>query len=319
MKEKKLLIVHHGSLGDLVVTFPAVIKLKKNFALIDLLCKYELGKLSQTLNVVEGCFPLEAASFSSLFSDSVDKTVKEILCKYDEIILFSRSSQLKETINKITRKKIYRILPRPKTHKTIHVSEHILFNLIRCGLIEESDRNFDLFLFSGIDYDRRHTQSDQSRVLIHPGSGSKKKIWPVSNFIKIASILESKNMRPEFILGPAEHYLEKILQRQDEYNRKIHIIDNLMVLALLLKKAGGFIGNDSGVSHLAAFLGLPTVAVFGPSDPERWKPIGRTVRIVRPVLECSPCFETEEVNCKELDCLKETSPEAVADEFLGLL
>jgi ADP-heptose:LPS heptosyltransferase len=158
--------------------------------------------------------------------------------------------------------------------------------------------------------------------LIHPGSGSRKKCWPVSNFVRIARSLRARGQRPEFILGPAEYDLAEILTRQffqqDEYSGKVYRMDNLTEIALRLKASGGFIGNDSGISHLSAFLGLPTVAVFGPSDPQRWRPVGRNVAIVRPELDCSPCFGTDRDGCGKMECLSRTSSEDVLKAFYSL-
>jgi ADP-heptose:LPS heptosyltransferase len=53
-------------------------------------------------------------------------------------------------------------------------------------------------------------------------------------------------------------------------------------LAAVLAESRGYFGNDSGVSHLAAALGVPTVAVFGPTDPAVWAPLGPEVSVVAP-------------------------------------
>ena len=55
----------------------------------------------------------------------------------------------------------------------------------------------------------------------------------------------------------------------------------LRVLGAVLAEAGLFVGNDSGVSHLAAASGTPTLALFGPTDPAQWSPVGRSVRCLR--------------------------------------
>ncbi len=55
----------------------------------------------------------------------------------------------------------------------------------------------------------------------------------------------------------------------------------LRVLGALLSRAGVFVGNDSGVSHLAAATGAPTLALFGPTDPGLWSPLGQRVRVLR--------------------------------------
>ena len=121
--------------------------------------------------------------------------------------------------------------------------------------------------------------------------------------------------KPEYILGPAETFLTVQLQSKQNSNRKVHEVYHLGELVELLQASGGFIGNDSGVSHLAAFLGLPTVVIFGPSDPLRWKPIGPAVRTLRPTLDCTPCFETNPTSCKQTKCLSRTSPEEVIHAF----
>jgi ADP-heptose:LPS heptosyltransferase len=62
-------------------------------------------------------------------------------------------------------------------------------------------------------------------------------------------------------------------------------------------------------------MGLPTVVIFGPADPARWKPNGPSVEIVRPELECHPCFEIDVSNCPAPKCLDDTIPQAVMDAF----
>ena len=86
----------------------------------------------------------------------------------------------------------------------------------------------------------------------------------------------------------------------------------------MLKESEGFIGNDSGISHLAAFTGVPTVVIFGPSSPKRWKPFGRSVEAVRPETDCSPCFETGKADCREMKCLEGTTPDMVINALFKI-
>ncbi len=64
-----------------------------------------------------------------------------------------------------------------------------------------------------------------------------------------------------------------------------------------------FVGNDSGMTHLAAAVGVPVVAIFGPSDPIRWAPKGSEVRIVRKAVFCSPCEREAMSRCDSRHCL----------------
>jgi ADP-heptose:LPS heptosyltransferase len=134
----------------------------------------------------------------------------------------------------------------------------------------------------------------------------------MTHFFETEAILKSDGLRPEFILGPAEEELIDGLQHPD---RTVHALTDLLDLMDLLKSAAGYIGNDSGASHLAAFLGLPAVVIFGPTDPERWRPVGRNVQIVGPGMQCRPCFETEKANCDDPECLTKTMPREVIRAF----
>jgi ADP-heptose:LPS heptosyltransferase len=74
-----------------------------------------------------------------------------------------------------------------------------------------------------------------------------------------------------------------------------------------------FIGNDSGISHLAAALGIPTVAIFGPTDPKVWSPKGRNIAVVRQEIPCSPCPQERFFQCRHFECLKGVEMEHVLD------
>jgi len=284
-----------------------------------MICQSSIGQLAQELDIADKWFPLEAAAFATLYSSHIDPMVKNILRSNRKIILFSRSRQLEKTLFSISENEVYRIPPRPDLDQKIHVTEHILSNLVRFRLLEASDKDACKTLSLSIDSDRRNPRYDPLKIIIHPGSGSRKKCWPISNFVKVASSINASGKQPEFILGPAEYDLYDILVQSKKINTNVHKIEKLTKLSGLLKTGGGFIGNDSGVSHLAAFIGLPTVAVFGPSDPKIWKPMGRAVKVVQPDLECSPCFETGTVGCEEIECFNRISPADVLAAFYGLV
>ncbi len=319
MKEASILIIHHGALGDVVSAFPALLRLKKLYGSMAVICQSNIGQLARELDIVDNWFPLEAAAFATLYSGQIDPIVKDILRSYRKIILFSRSDLLEKTIYSISEHDIYRIQPRPDLGQKIHVTQHILSNLVRHRLLEESNKDTGIPLSLSIHGDRRSPQYDPLKIIIHPGSGSRKKCWPISNFVKVASSIKANGKKVEFIFGPAEYDLCDILLKSKRVNAKVHRLDKLRELAKMLKTAGGFIGNDSGVSHVAAFIGLPTVAVFGPSDPKTWQPMGRAVKVVRSDLECSPCFETGTVGCEEIECFGRIFPEDVLAAIYGLV
>ncbi len=104
-------------------------------------------------------------------------------------------------------------------------------------------------------------------AVIHPFSGSPRKNWPLENFRALASKLE-RVMPVRWCAGPEDPPLGNALRIEDLYE-----------LACWLAKARLYIGNDSGVTHLAAAVGTPVLALFGPTDPTVWAPRGPNVRV----------------------------------------
>jgi ADP-heptose:LPS heptosyltransferase len=308
MPTEKLLIIHQGALGDFILTFPAIIRLQKYYDIIDVLCQSGIGKLAKALRLIEKWYPLEAAYVASLFTDQIDSKIKTFLTPYANIILFTLSDQLEQAIRHITSVPACRIPPKPPEYVRIHLTQFVLENLINCGLLKKADAAVEDIPLPR----RRNRPKYYDRVLLHPGAGSHRKRWPITNFLEVEAMLKADGLTPEFILGPAE---EDLVDALPGTNRTVHILTDLTELAALLNSAGGYIGNDSGASHLAAFLGVPSGVIFGPADPKRWKPVGRAVEIVRPELECRPCFETEITNCDSSECLHGTTPEKVIKAF----
>lgn len=117
-------------------------------------------------------------------------------------------------------------------------------------------------------------------VLVLPGSGSGAKNWPAGNFVALTELLAPR-LRPLVVLGPADNALRRVFAPAP-----MPVVANLELaeVAALARLAGCFVGNDSGVSHLAAAAGAPGVAIFGPTDPKRWRPLGRTTVIRRETL-----------------------------------
>jgi ADP-heptose:LPS heptosyltransferase len=147
-------------------------------------------------------------------------------------------------------------------------------------------------------------------VLLHPGSGSRRKRWPLERFLTLADSLDAAGSAPRFLIGPAEEDLAQAIHSHRGGKYPVMRAESLVELAGLLRSATGLVGNDAGVAHLAAFLGLSTVVIFGPADPVRWTPVGPHVSVVRPPVDCFPCFETLPQNCdgERPKCLYDTYP-----------
>jgi len=134
-------------------------------------------------------------------------------------------------------------------------------------------------------------------LVIQPGSGSESKNWPVEKFRALASrAREVMDLEVVLVLGPVE--IERAPHDADalcSVANAVFTSPPLQLLAALLSGAAAYVGNDSGVSHLAAACGAPTVAVFGPTDPAVWAPRGRRVSVVRDAPEDIAQVEVEDV------------------------
>lgn len=91
----------------------------------------------------------------------------------------------------------------------------------------------------------------------------------------------ARQLTPAVVLGPADEQSALAIQEQNIFELPILRPKSVTILAGIVAQAQGFIGHDSGVTHLAALLGVPTVAMFGPTDAQRWAPRGPHVTVVR--------------------------------------
>jgi ADP-heptose:LPS heptosyltransferase len=117
-------------------------------------------------------------------------------------------------------------------------------------------------------------------TVLAPGSGGRSKCWPRARWCELALALAAAGRELAIVVGPAEQ--ERDDPRRWPWPAATTFLAGLspVDLARALQRAGAFVGNDSGPTHLAAMLGVPTVALFGASDPRVWAPVGEHVRVL---------------------------------------
>lgn len=142
----------------------------------------------------------------------------------------------------------------------------------------------------------------QPLVVIHPGSGSAHKCVASEALAAVVAAVQLSGSAPVILEGPADREPVELLM-QSCARPPIVLKDlDLLTLAGVLAQTRLFVGQDSGVTHMAGLIGVRTVALFGPTDPARWAPIGAQVT----VLQGAPCLcqSWNDVNrCKEKPCL----------------
>jgi heptosyltransferase-3 len=123
--------------------------------------------------------------------------------------------------------------------------------------------------------------TDPALIVLCPGSGSTDKCWHLDNFLILAEKLKSTGAEPLILLGPAE--IERFIpHRLLDISRTASFLADLSLTEVLqvLCVADAYVGNDSGITHLAAAIGLDTIALFGSTDPALYRPLGPNVCII---------------------------------------
>jgi ADP-heptose:LPS heptosyltransferase len=294
-----LLVVHPGALGDVVLTFGLMAELRRRFSPVALLAQAGVARLAVAEGLADEAFSLESAWTATLFGGRPAPRAVDRLAPYSHALAFSQAPGLAAGLRAIACAGVCAVASRPPAGQRLHATAHARAEAAACGLLPPDAA-------PPPPLPRPTAPEKGAAVLIHPGAGSPRKRWPIERFKAVAAAVESGGGRVEYVLGPADEDLSPHLAEA-----AVHRPADTLSLRRLLIAAAACVGNDSGVSHLAAWLGVPCVAVFGPSDPERWRPIGASVAVVRPPLACEPCFEAAAANCGQPDCILEVFPEEV--------
>lgn len=156
-------------------------------------------------------------------------------------------------------------------------------------------------------------------VGVHPGAtNSRAKLWGASRYAEVArKLAAASDARVVVLGGPKESELASGVGEAVEAPILLHGKTSLGELMGVLAELSVFLTNDSGPMHLAASLDVPTVAIFGPTDPRETGPFSARARVVRERVDCSPCLYRD---CPiDHRCMENVSVERVFEEASGLL
>ena len=160
------------------------------------------------------------------------------------------------------------------------------------------------------DFWAEHALHRRAVLTIGPGSGAREKNWPAEFFLAVARWWrETTGGTVLVLIGPVEQDRGGVGLLSSACVAASGL--SLSQTAALLSRSDVYLGNDSGVSHLAAATGVRTVALFGPSDPRQWAPRGRKVLVLRRALPCSPCQDAIMRACPHHACLTELRPREI--------
>jgi len=209
------------------------------------------------------------------------------------------------------------------TKNNLHAVDRYL-EIVRAVGIEVKKVEFPIIIDKGAESKIRDMVRRDTYVLIFPSARWLTKRWPPERF----ALLISEIKIPVVISGSGvdQSLGDSIIELTREINDSIDIINfcgktGLKELIALIHNATIVITNDSGPMHISAALNKPTLAIFGPTDPENTGPYGwkekRNISVISARVDCSPCRKKK--GCDHLSCMMEISVDTVKREVMRLL
>jgi ADP-heptose:LPS heptosyltransferase len=207
----------------------------------------------------------------------------------------------------------------------LHIGEQIS---LLVDLIEQRTRTlYPRHLFAGAlpGFEITRPGASAKQIVISPASNSELRDWGTANYARlIALLLDRTDCRIVLVGSGAQHrQIERILEENGRDPRITNVAgaSDWFGTAEIVRAADLVIANNSGVAHLAAACGTPTLAIYsGSHQPQEWGPRGDGVRAIMALLPCSPCGYDKLEECpNDHLCMKQIAPETIADQAIAML
>ena len=279
VKAPRILVIRGGAIGDFILTLPVLAALRDHFprADIEVLGYPRVASLALTGGLAKAVHAIESPGLASFFArdGSFDLEWREFFGQFDIVIsyLFDPDKFFESNVKACGPRQFIAAQHRPDEAKPIHASDVFLKPLEQ------------LTIFDGDPVARLELPGPANRenwLALHPGSGSEDKNWPEQNWHElVAHMLDHSPMNLLLVGGEAEGaQLQRLAKGTLAERVQIAQHVPLHELAPRLAKCSGYVGHDSGVTHLASALGLPTLVLWGKSDEKIWRPLGEKVRVL---------------------------------------
>lgn len=280
----RILVIRGGAIGDFILTLPALRLLREAFpaAHLEIIGYRHIAALAEQRTYADAVRSIEYGPLAGFFArgGTLDAELCEYFAGFQQVIsyLFDPDGIFEANLR---RAGVKSFLP---AHVRIDDSAHAAHQLARplqslalylddpgpAVFPSDADRAFADEFFHG----------ENAPVLaLHPGSGSTSKNWPRDRWRELIARLLPRPTRLLLVGGEAEHATLEHLDAAFPGSLRVARDLPLPQLAAVLARCAGFIGHDSGISHLAAAVGTPCVLLFGPTDPQIWAPANAGVRV----------------------------------------
>lgn len=311
---RTVLIIHPGTLGDVLLARPAMRAVKRAYPHheLGLVAGGEVASLLRTSGEAERTFSLESDGLTGLLSgpESVKEPFRQWLSRCDLAVCWMADAdgRLSGTLRELGVGNMIARAPNSAACRAIHQSDRFLETIQGVAGIGDAPSRVSLDL----PHEARKRGEkllaslgcgQQPVVMVHPGSGSPHKCSKPALLAGVIDRLHTDGFFPLLIGGPADD--ERVRLTSDACSRPPRILQRLDLLSVagVVASVSLFVGHDSGLTHLAAALDRPTVALFGPTEAARWSPAGPPVTVLGG--EPCRCRGWEEVQtCREKPCLR---------------
>ncbi|MBC8326922.1 MAG: glycosyltransferase family 9 protein [Verrucomicrobia subdivision 3 bacterium] len=268
---KRILVVRGGAIGDFVLTLPVLAALRAAHpqANVAVLGARECGELAVTGGLADESRSLEAREWAGFFVENgdCDAGARQWLAGFDWVISFLHDPEgvFELNICAASGARFLRGCHRPADGMGEPAANVLLRALEPVGISGASA--VARLGLSAVD-------EKQNVLAVHPGSGSAAKNWPEENWAVFLSKWLTQNDADLLLVG-GEAEAERLAQLSARLPRERHRVllhAPLVEVARALSGCRAFLGHDSGITHLAAAVGLPGVVLWAETDAVVWRP-----------------------------------------------
>jgi heptosyltransferase-3 len=267
----KILIIRGGAIGDFILTLPAIAALRRQFpdAHLEVLGYPHIIQLAQAGGLVDRVQSIEARAMAGFFARRgiLAEDLAEYFSEFDIILsyLYDPDDIFKTNIARCSTAQFVVGPYRPNEAERVHATKVYLRPLERFAI-------FDADSVPRLSLNPQ--RSTLNSIALHPGSGSEKKNWPEAKWADLLQhLVNSTDLNLLLIGGEAEgERLQRLAAALPPMRSRVAQSLPLTELARLIQQCTAFVGHDSGISHLAAALGLPGVVLWGNTLEEIWRP-----------------------------------------------
>jgi ADP-heptose:LPS heptosyltransferase len=274
--EQDTLTIFPGALGDLICFLPALDFLRAGCeGRQQVLCAGSLAEIFKRSPILAR--PLESEVSAWLFSSHPPEAADRFFGAFGEVLCFTGHNvpEVRENLNRWNGR-LFPFRPEHPTHLATHFLGCVGGDLTTPPIARLSE--LAEFRAEGATWRLQAGLNTKPLLVVHPGSGGDSKRWSELGFIEVAKRWCERGGVVSFLLGPAER---SELGRWSGLGGEVVVDSTLSRSAAILAATDAYLGNDSGVSHLAAAVGARGLALFGPTDPDLWRPLSPSLRALR--------------------------------------